>query len=219
MSDLYEVLGVPRDATPDQIKKAYRHLAKTHHPDTGGDAEAFRRISHAFEVLSDPARRAKYDATGDDTQTPDPEASRRAQVFAIVRTIISGLVTGSNEDPAYTDFRARILRDLAHRRQSMETDKVNVLHSITRVRRFLGRFRPDEGENLIEDIIRQDLAELEKRVKVIEDGLELHERVTQFFLGYRYEVDPMEMEGYTSTGPTRQQGIRRYLIGGGTEQL
>ena len=62
--DFYEVLGITKTATPDEIKKAYRKLAKTSHPDVGGDAEAFKEIAEAYEVLSDTDKRAKYDKYG-----------------------------------------------------------------------------------------------------------------------------------------------------------
>ncbi len=58
---LYEVLGVAQDASEDQIKKAFRSLAVKHHPDAGGDEEEFKQISQAYEVLSDPKKRAEYD--------------------------------------------------------------------------------------------------------------------------------------------------------------
>lgn len=59
--DYYETLGVSKDATPEQIKKAYREKAKAHHPDLGGDADIFKEINEANEHLSDPDKRSKYD--------------------------------------------------------------------------------------------------------------------------------------------------------------
>ena len=50
------ILGVSRDATWNEIKRSYRTLAKTHHPDVGGDPAAFRRIQAAFEILEDKHR-------------------------------------------------------------------------------------------------------------------------------------------------------------------
>jgi curved DNA-binding protein len=68
VSDLYEVLGVPRDADTDAIRKAYRKLARKNHPDLNpGDKaaeERFKEISRAWEVLEDPERRRNYDEFG-----------------------------------------------------------------------------------------------------------------------------------------------------------
>jgi len=57
----YETLGVSKDATPDDIKKAYRRLASQHHPDKGGDTATFQQIQAAYETLSDSNKRAEYD--------------------------------------------------------------------------------------------------------------------------------------------------------------
>lgn len=65
--DLYQVLGVPRDATDDDIRKAYRRLARELHPDVNQDPaaeERFKEIAGAYEILSDPDKRARYDAFG-----------------------------------------------------------------------------------------------------------------------------------------------------------
>lgn len=66
--DLYELLGIARDADGDAIKKAYRRLARQYHPDVNPDPaaqETFKEISRAYEVLSDPQKRAAYDRGGD----------------------------------------------------------------------------------------------------------------------------------------------------------
>jgi molecular chaperone DnaJ len=65
--DLYDILAVKRDATQDDIKRAYRKLAREHHPDVNGAPEAeerFKEIAGAYEILSDPEKRQRYDAFG-----------------------------------------------------------------------------------------------------------------------------------------------------------
>ena len=68
MADLYQTLGIDRDASPDEIKKAYRKLARELHPDVNPDPgvqDSFKEITAAYEVLSDPAKRQRYDLGGD----------------------------------------------------------------------------------------------------------------------------------------------------------
>jgi len=61
MTNYYQILGVDKDVTPEELKKAYRSLASKHHPDKGGDTARFQEIQAAYDVLSDPQKRAEYD--------------------------------------------------------------------------------------------------------------------------------------------------------------
>ena len=79
MRNYYDILGVAKTATPDELKAAFRKLAKTHHPDVGGDPEKFKEINEAYNCLHDPQERAAYDRGGQRTTNhnnfhhdPDP---------------------------------------------------------------------------------------------------------------------------------------------------
>jgi len=87
--DFYQVLGVPRNADQDEIQRAYRKLARTYHPDVNSDPAAedrFKEVSEAYDVLSDPETRRRYDAFGADfRQVPedvDPDEWRRSRARA-----------------------------------------------------------------------------------------------------------------------------------------
>ena len=99
--DFYEVLGVGRNADQSEIQRAYRKLARQHHPDVNKDPSAearFKEISEAYDVLSDPEQRKRYDAFGEDFRRVPPTLAlrsgdgrrrTRAPVRALVRAALA----------------------------------------------------------------------------------------------------------------------------------
>ena len=74
LPDYYEILGVERTATQDEIRTAWRSATRVAHPDAGGSAGLFRLLSVAYETLYDPDKRAAYDAGGASEPVANPEA-------------------------------------------------------------------------------------------------------------------------------------------------
>jgi DnaJ-class molecular chaperone len=99
MSDYYDILGVNKTASEQEIKKAYRKLAVKHHPDKGGNAEKFKEISSAYEVLSDKKKREIYDRFGKDGLDADFGNSPHMDPFDIFNDIFN-----SNDFPGMGGF-------------------------------------------------------------------------------------------------------------------
>jgi curved DNA-binding protein len=113
--DYYEVLGVPRTATEDAIKKAYRTLARKYHPDVNPNdptaEEKFKELNEAYEVLSDPEKRARYDELGPNWQagadfTPPPGWERVRTDFGAGGAPFGGARVGDFSDFFETLFGA-----------------------------------------------------------------------------------------------------------------
>ena len=109
--DYYKVLGIDKKASPEQIKKAYRKLARKYHPDLNpNDAEAeknFKRVNEAHEVLSDTEKRKKYDEYGKDWQHAEAfEKNKRSRTQYAGQNDFEGYTYrrtgGSNQD--FSDF-------------------------------------------------------------------------------------------------------------------
>lgn len=89
MSDYYDILGVSKTASEQEIKKAYRKLAIKHHPDKGGNADKFKEISSAYEILSDKKKREIYDRFGKDGLDADFGSGPQMDPFDIFNDIFN----------------------------------------------------------------------------------------------------------------------------------
>jgi len=118
MQNLYDVLGVPENASPDEIKKAYRSLAKQYHPDSGnGDEEAFRNINRAYTVLSSPESRGDYDKTLNNyrnrTGSVDSYTADHYEVSGEqIQRLLEELVRQTNLTRVRIKYKGRVISDM-----------------------------------------------------------------------------------------------------------
>lgn len=103
--DYYKIMGVARDASQDEIKRAYRKLARKYHPDVSKEANAetrFKEVGEAYEVLKDPEKRAAYDQlganwkAGQDFRPPPNWTTALNSAAALRRQTLPNSVTFSN---------------------------------------------------------------------------------------------------------------------------
>ena len=107
----YEVLGVTREASEDEIKKAYRKLAFIHHPDKNqGSQEAtvkFQQIGAAYSVLSCPEKRSRYDMTGSLDENDSPESPDMDDLLRVFETMFGGAMFGGRHQPVFFEMGGR----------------------------------------------------------------------------------------------------------------
>lgn len=106
----YDILGVSKTATQDEIKKAYRKKAIEHHPDKGGDENLFKEAAEAYEVLSDPDKRQNYDRFG--TSEPRGRSFNMDDIFSQFGDIFGGFGFGHRSKPQKRGSDLRIKASL-----------------------------------------------------------------------------------------------------------
>jgi curved DNA-binding protein CbpA len=181
MEDLYQELGVSKDCSFEEIKQQFRILARIHHPDMGGDEETFKRIKFAYEVLSDPARRAEYDKTGISARPPDVSQEAKETLCQILLTAIqqydtnmgdllqlirddiqSGISTlnnNKNDSNVYTGKLELIKSKIRRKDGNIDTD--NLLHSFIDTQ--IGMKRNDS------DHMSRRILIAEEMIKILDD--------------------------------------------------
>lgn len=206
----YEVLQVDKKATLKDIKAAYRKLSKNHHPDKeGGSKEQFEFVKLAFDVLSDPERRERYDRTG--RVDVSPATPQRVQMFVeqTMRTVIEAQrPDGSSDDPCWDNIRDKILLSIAASRAPLRNQRYEAQRKLERVTRMLERFKPLQTFDPVGDALRKEKDRYLNDIKIAEDAMELSLEAERVMKTYQYDVGPGP-EGHCSPGPTN-----RPLLGG-----
>lgn len=201
MKDLYKLLGIKRDANEKTVKETYRRLVKEHHPDVGGDPEKFRELQEAYEVLSDPDRRKRYDTTG---RTDDPVSKEEINEF--IRAVMGNVVNarrddGSTDDPVWEDIRAKVINSMRSARQDIMMSQHELKRKLKRVNQLLRRFKTLQNEDPVGDFLRTTAKDLDSEILQKERLIERSKEGEKVFLDYRYEVGP-DPEGQDEPDPT-----------------
>ena len=157
--NLYQELELQPNCSQEDIKRQYRTLAHQHHPDRGGDAERFKRISLAYEVLSDVDRRAKYDSTGQFEQ----DHGIRGEALDRLGNMVNHYVPDLNAD--VEDLVAKMRMDINQAAQRLEGEMANArrqMHNATTARKKIWMKSP--GENILSVFIENLIARRESEL-------------------------------------------------------
>lgn len=194
MRDLYEILGVARKATAEQIKAAYRDKAKAAHPDGGGSAGAFAELKHAYEVLGSPEKRASYDRTGD----PDPHPERdEAMAIALIADMVLQLVDDLRDyrmDPI--KIMAQTLdRNIGHEMGVGE----RAIRERLKCKDLLHRFKSKGKSRIILTVLERRIVEIENEMLESKRRVNRMKRAKEMVLDHEFKVDDMLEAPATNT--------------------
>ncbi len=187
MTTYYETLNVPPTATPEDIKKAYRDMAKKKHPDAGGSKEEFQEISRAWMILRDPIKRERYDRTGSE----EPDKFEEMFNALIVEAF------GRSETPIQT-LKDKLKRDAEGLETMRSKAKIDHEQFTIRVEKF-NRKNPDN--NLIY-VFQSKSKQMEEEIDEINLALDTAKRMIDRLKTYKEEKKTKAARNNQPVGPT-----------------
>lgn len=154
----YEVLGVKKDADAATIKRAFRRKARQTHPDAGGSAAAFGAVTRAYAVLSDPARRRRYDEEGVcEEPRPDNRAAEVAGVLAGAFQATVGAVMRGGGNVAEVDVINRMKGHLRDAEKPLKENERDLGKAAAALEEVLARLT-EKGGTVLAEVARNELA-------------------------------------------------------------
>lgn len=200
----YRVLKIKKTATANGIRAAYRRLAAAHHPDRNpGDAQArqrFERIQAAYEILSDPERRRRYDETGDTTPPrPDNSAGQvRLILVSLLDQLFSDLVQ-AKKDLTRENLCAYLLKAVDHRLAELARAQKELHDVHQRMTAAQGRFTVAAESNVFEEHLETILSRATAQLRSVQEDTALLQRVRAVIERTTYRQDGARVEPRSSS--------------------
>jgi CRISPR/Cas system-associated protein Cas10 (large subunit of type III CRISPR-Cas system) len=181
MTDYYALMGVEPTATHDEIKKAWRDLARKHHPDRGGDADEFNKISEAYKILSDTNKRQAYDIARSITQSVRCPCGRAKFPGQELCAWCALKVSQQESAKQAAEKRERKLREKAKRQYLRQQEKIKrdrqrraaLMKTKARPKSRTRIPRPDLGLPSADDLLSAVLAEAALKSGILDSDGEM----------------------------------------------
>lgn len=184
----YEVLGIRRDATPDEARRGYRNRVKKAHPDAGGSEEEFVQLSTALAIVLDPKRREHYDNTGEDQGAQQIDHLEK-MALSHIASLVNSLIDELGEQALTVDVIGMMLKQINDHVVKTKNEIGKVKGMIARAEKFKGRFQRDGGNNEIERMIESKIANLQHTIETHVENLKPVERAVEILKNYRFVQD------------------------------
>lgn len=198
----YKKLNIPKDATDEEIKAAYRDKAKSAHPDQGGIEEDFQELANAYALLKSPERREYFDQFGEDK----PQDISRNKAIIMLNDIITQMVQGAEPEELIHENIIKVMRDAIfknHTTLAEETQKVDYqLKKLLRMEEMFDKRlkQKSENDNLFKtvlstqiNLLKHNLLHLDNQKSVLDTAIKMLENY-EFDFVPKPEINADEIE-------------------------
>ena len=183
MNDPYETLDVPREATKDAIKRAYRRKAQKAHPDKGGNPDDIVKLNQAYALLSDDSRRERYDKTGADGNAPDDNLLQ--ELAGLMSQVIASVTAVENVDIP-SKMRLVIKGSIA----DLENQKHSLAKEIAKRNKVRERLSVKEGvHNALADVLAGEIASANELINKAQERIARCWKLIERLDDYSYRAD------------------------------
>lgn len=213
--NLYDVLEIPDNATPEVIKAAYRRLASKWHPDRNDAPEAtakFQEIERAYSVLSNPELKQKYDETG---SYPGSGPSKEEQLHAGAVRVLRDVLQACN-DPLIVDLVSQMVCAVQNHQKRIEQEKQQIKGNMEKLKKLIVKFSRGEKENLLSAHLSAEVENLERQMQMAENAIAEAKELEEYIKTYTFTPDvsqPAPINRYADQLSMQQQGFLRDLFG------
>ena len=205
----YKVLGINnQEATIEEIRKQYRDLSKTHHPDKGGDKAVFAELAKAYEILSDKIRRKMFDEQGIINPTEKLDKQSEALLQQLFQNIISKVgLTGVLTIDVIGEMKNMIGNGLG----IVDKKQNDAEENIRAANKVLGKFKFKNKKNPIQSMIHQDINKNGAVVTQCNSDREVAKRTRMLLKDYTFDfekgmVHRVHMGSFAFSGTTTGSG-------------
>jgi curved DNA-binding protein CbpA len=190
--DPYQILGVDKTASTASVRAAYRSRAKKLHPDAGGSAEAFSRLSRAHLVLADPARRARFDADGVfDEGAADNSLSKAVSIcVGFFASMVEQHVRSGATDPLTVNLVALAREAFAKEIARFEANKRPIERARKKLEQVEARLKSKRSANpLLRSALKMQAASTAQPLAAIDAQIAAYRDAIALLDGYEFVPD------------------------------
>lgn len=196
MKNLYDTLGVPKDASSEEIKKSYYNKSKSFHPDKNdGNHDKFIELTKAYKTLIDDKQRAYYDKTG--------QAQGKIDEQQEIYKIITGLfleILSQNRDCETTDFFSAITESIDQNIYNFENQIINSDKNISYWSGIKKRIKKDTENDFFRNILKDKIKTAKAEIEKMKSHIGMGKKAKKFISKCKYDHKEMQHFGLQGFG-------------------